>query len=626
MVDMKALAAYHTSDAARRAVRRRRFAEWRLKAYGAAAIGLAAFALVALLWSIGSNAVRALYEYRAVVELTFSDTDFDPALAIDPAEKALIDLKLMSEKSAIRKGFRKQSRIAVENALFDVLGGVPEDLEDDATELLSGGNIDTVSNDALDGVYKGGQTLGGFKALLSDDAQLFFKGAYGQIEKTAGKGELSPVQIGDEVELFDAANDFSEALALAKKDLLRQADRIRRQVARQQNAVDVTRQNLTLTTLTAEEKEAQETALSRYTAARDRLVRDAEALEKRAAAPGGPEPLGQEQPSVIVFINDGAIKLTEVDNERAKGVVIRPLMSEAAAKGGDWQVGLFKQPESERKLSDAQIVWLDHLQESGHVESALNFGFLTDPDSREAELAGVWGGLVGTFWTMVVTLLLAFPIGVMAAIYLEEFAPKNWFTDFIEVNINNLAAIPSIVFGLFGLLLLLSGFEIPIFGYEVKIGGWFKGYRSAAFIGGIVLALMTLPTIIIASRASIRAVPPSIREAALGVGASKVQSVFHHVLPLAMPGIMTGAIIGMAQALGETAPLLMIGMVGFFANVAGGIADSTTVLPALVYFWSDYPEAMFELKTSLAIIVLLVFLIAMNAIAVLLRRRFERRW
>lgn len=218
---------------------------------------------------------------------------------------------------------------------------------------------------------------------------------------------------------------------------------------------------------------------------------------------------------------------------------------------------------------------------------------------------------MGSMYTLFVTLVLSFPIGVSTAVYLEEFAPKNKWTDLIEVNINNLAAVPSIVFGLLGLAMFINFFDMP---------------RSAPLVGGLVLTLMTLPTIIIAGRAALKSVPPSIREAALGIGASKLQTVFHHVLPLAMPGMMTGTIIGMAQALGETAPLLMIGMVAFIVDVPQGIFDSATVLPVQIYLWADSPERAFVERTSAAIMVLLVFLIAMNAAAVLLRRKFERRW
>ena len=266
-------------------------------------------------------------------------------------------------------------------------------------------------------------------------------------------------------------------------------------------------------------------------------------------------------------------------------------------------------PEEDRKVKDNLIGWLDRLEEEGRTESRFNVAFFTSGDSREPELAGIKAALYGSFFTLVVTFCLAFPIGVFAAVYLEEFAPRNRLTDLIEININNLAAVPSIVFGLLGLAVFINFFELP---------------RSAPLVGGIVLSLMTLPTIIITSRAAIQAVPPSIRQAALGVGASPLQTVFHHVLPVAMPGILTGSIIGMAQALGETAPLLMIGMVAFIMDVPGGVTDPSTVLPVQIFLWADSPERGFTEKTSAAIMVLMGFLILMNAAAIYLRRRFER--
>ncbi|AGW13597.1 phosphate ABC transporter permease PstA [Megalodesulfovibrio gigas] len=268
-------------------------------------------------------------------------------------------------------------------------------------------------------------------------------------------------------------------------------------------------------------------------------------------------------------------------------------------------------PEIERRMSDRQIAWVDSLKKRGLLERKFNTVFLTTGDSREPEQAGIWGAVMGSFYSLLITLLLSFPIGISAAVYLEEFAPKNKWTDLIEVNINNLAAVPSIVFGLLGLAVFLNFFELP---------------RSAPLVGGLVLTLMTLPVIIIASRAALKSVPPSIREAALGIGSSQLQTVLNHVLPLAMPGMLTGAIIGMARALGETAPLLMIGMVAFIVDVPQGITDAATALPVQIYLWSDSPERGFREKTSAAIIVLLVFLLAMNALAVILRKKFERRW
>ena len=268
-------------------------------------------------------------------------------------------------------------------------------------------------------------------------------------------------------------------------------------------------------------------------------------------------------------------------------------------------------PEDERRLDDDQISWVDRFLDLGRIEKRFNKTLFTAGDSREPELAGIWGAVVGSFFALVVTLSLAFPIGVAAALYLEEFAPKNRWTDLIEVNISNLAAVPSIVFGLLGLAVFLNFFGLP---------------RSAPLVGGLILTLMTLPTIIIASRAALKSVPPSIREAALGMGASKMQMIFHHVLPLAVPGMLTGTIIGMAQALGESAPLLMIGMVAFIVDIPGGPLEPATAMPVQIYLWADSPERAFAERTSAAIMVLLAFLIAMNSFAIWLRRKFERRW
>jgi len=267
-------------------------------------------------------------------------------------------------------------------------------------------------------------------------------------------------------------------------------------------------------------------------------------------------------------------------------------------------------PQSERRVNDQQMAWLDVLAQQGRTDARFNWTFFTAGDSREPEMAGIKAALYGSFFTLLVTFCIAFPIGVLAAVYLQEFAPRNRLTDLIEININNLAAVPSIVFGLLGLAVFINFLEMP---------------RSAPLVGGLVLALMTLPTIIITARAAIGAVSPSIREAALGVGASQLQTVFHHVVPVAMPGILTGSIIGMAQALGETAPLLMIGMVAFIMETPAGVTEPATVLPVQIFLWADSPERGFTEKTSAAIIVLLGFLMAMNALAIYLRRRFERK-
>lgn len=268
-------------------------------------------------------------------------------------------------------------------------------------------------------------------------------------------------------------------------------------------------------------------------------------------------------------------------------------------------------PETSRKVSNNEAGWLAKLQLENRVNLGFNKLFLTNGDSREPELAGIWGAIMGSTLTLAITLLTAFPLGLAAAIYLEEFAPKNRLTDIIEININNLAAVPSIVFGLLGLAFFLGVVGLP---------------RSAPIVAGLTLALLTLPTVIISARAAIAAVPPSIREGAQALGASTMQVVFHHVMPLAMPGIMTGTIIGMARALGESAPLLMIGMVAFIVDIPSSVNDAATVLPVQIYLWADSPERAFVEKTSAAIMVLLFFLIAMNGLAIWLRQKFERNW
>ncbi|MCD6292240.1 MAG: phosphate ABC transporter permease PstA [Deltaproteobacteria bacterium] len=263
------------------------------------------------------------------------------------------------------------------------------------------------------------------------------------------------------------------------------------------------------------------------------------------------------------------------------------------------------------RFNQQQLNWIEKLERDGRLRRQFNCTFFIGSDSRDPESAGILGALSGTLLTLALTLILSFPVGIGAAVYLEEFLKKGRLSDVLEVNINNLAAVPSIIFGLLGLGVFINFFGLP---------------RSSPLVGGLVLSLMTLPTIIISSRAAIKAVPPSIRAAALGLGASPMQAVFHHVLPLAMPGILTGTIIGMARALGETAPLMMVGMVAFIVDIPKSLTSAATVLPVQIYLWADSPERAFTERTSAAIIVLLFFLILMNATAVSLRRKFERRW
>jgi phosphate transport system permease protein len=267
--------------------------------------------------------------------------------------------------------------------------------------------------------------------------------------------------------------------------------------------------------------------------------------------------------------------------------------------------------ESLRKIKDIQVGWLESLKAEGALEKHFNTAFFVSADSRSPEMAGILGSLIGSLFTVLTCIAVSLPIAVMTAVYLEEFARKNRFTDLIEVNINNLAAVPSIVFGLLGLAIFLSVFGMP---------------RSSALVGGITLSLMVLPTIVITTRNALKAVPPSIRDGAMALGASRIQVLFHHTLPLAMPGIMTGTILGIARALGETAPLLMIGMVAFIADVPKGILDPATTLPVQIFLWADSPEMGFIERTSAAIMILLAFLITANTLAVWLRKKYETRW
>ncbi len=267
-------------------------------------------------------------------------------------------------------------------------------------------------------------------------------------------------------------------------------------------------------------------------------------------------------------------------------------------------------PEANRRLDDRAIGWFENLVAQGRISTPINWALVFNPNSRFPEIAGLQGAIVGSFYALLVCFFISFPVGIAAAIYLEEFAPKNRITAIIEVNINNLAAVPSIVFGLLGLAVFIQFFGLP---------------RSAPLVGGMVLSLLTLPTIIIVTRAALKAVPPSIREAALGMGASRHQMIMHHVLPLAVPGILTGTIIGLAHALGETAPLLLIGMNAFMTDAPGGIMDAATALPTQIYIWADSPERGFVARTSAGILVLLAFLLVMNGVAIYLRQRLERR-
>lgn len=593
MVDMAELSAFHGSAAADKRLKKRKAQQWRLQAYGIIAIVLAGLALVALLNSVVGKAVGAMTESYVTLEIPLKADEIDTENIKRHDFGGLV-------KDVLKDKFQPAGRTA-RRQLYDV---------------VSGGAAFELREQVLADPSLVGQTIE-VPLLASDVTDLYLKGFFGEMESRDHAGTLSLIATDDDdvVEVRSSSNDFADVLAVVKTGRLDQARHQRRQAALQDNAVRVYERRLADAD-SDEVREQEQANLISATTERDRLIGIAEDLEARAAAPGGTEALGETEPSVLIETGGGWIKLSEVSPDAAKGEFIATADLSDQIAPADWKYHVIEVPEQSRKVSDNQAVWIEMLRQEGKVETVFNTRFFTAGDSREPELAGIWGAAVGSFWTMLATFLLAFPIGVMAAIYLEEFAPKNRFTDFIEVNINNLAAVPSIVFGLLGLAVILPAMSALLD----------EPLRSAPLIGGTVLALMTLPTIIIASRAAIRAVPPSIRDAALGLGASRLQTSFDHVLPLAMPGILTGTIIGMAQALGETAPLIMIGMVAFIVDIPTGLTDSATVLPVQVFRWSDFPERAFESRTAAAICTLLLFLVIMNALAVFLRKRFERRW
>ncbi|MEM7527673.1 MAG: phosphate ABC transporter permease PstA [Pseudomonadota bacterium] len=609
-VDFNELSAKHTGDANKSRLRARYWAEMRLKAYGIAAIGIAAAALLLLVSTIATKTANVVYEYYVQLEGQIDVSDRDRERLADPNPR-----------------MRANLRRVVQGSLTDA---IPGEIGRREGRQLTG----LVSGDA--GLFLGdrvkaepdlvGQTAR-FDALLDDNMQLYLKGAIGRPDAIDSAGVLS-VAPGEEegtVVVRFGASEIGPIFGAVRAQRAEDAERARAEQRRQQNAVDVTEARL-LAAETDEERKALTTQLERFTTARERAEVEANALDRLATSIGGGTryELTGRDPSLLFKVGDGWIKITEVERGEGLGQVYLPLGDRAEFEEGDWQAFVMARPEGERLQTDRQIVWMEYFSDQGKIVRAFNTRILSSSDSASAELAGIWGAVVGSFWTMVVTFLLAFPLGVMASIYLEEFAPKNRVTDLIEVNINNLAAVPSIVFGLLGLAIFVSGVPVNLFGNEFTIGGFLP--RSSPLAGGTVLALMTLPTIIIAGRASIRAVPPSIRDAALGLGASKLQTATHHVLPLAMPGILTGSIIGMAQALGETAPLLLVGMNSFIQEPPGDPLAPGNVLPTLIYQWNSNSERLFDDKTAAAISVLLIFLVVMNALAVLLRKRFERRW
>jgi phosphate transport system permease protein len=560
------------SQAAKARLRARYRADARFRWYGIVALAVASTFLVVLIADIFTKGLPAFWQHSLRLDV--------------PITSETVDAEGKRErKSLLGADYMSLARGALAAAVPGITGRTEKK---QLNELLSSGATDELRSQVVENPALIGQTIKA-KLLLSDTADLYLKGDGTRITQVSGtRGIASPSGKSGDITISTSANDFSAVLVAVKNDLqVRSAALV---------------------------AEAERLAHLKSDTTADRISElrvQAKELQSRFDSPNGDEVLDRKVPSRLVAINGGIVKITTLGNSQITGETLIPLSATDDAKPGTWQVVTYETPEDNRNVSDRVVAFLERLKTDGLVEKNFNWLFFTAGDSREPELAGIRGAVMGSLLTLLVTMGVCLPIGVMAAIYLEKFAPKNRLTDLIEININNLAAVPSIVFGLLGLAVFLNFFGLP---------------RSAPLVGGLVLALLVLPTIIITARAALRAVPPSIEEAALGVGASKQQAIFHHVLPLAMPGIMTGTIIGMAHALGETAPLLMIGMVAFIVDVPKSFSESATALPVQIYLWSDLPEPAFQAKTAAAIIVLLAVLFIMNGTAIWLRKKFEKRW
>lgn len=584
-----------TKEIVKSRLKKRYASEKAFRFFGVSMVGLAIFAAAVLLISIFVQATPAFTESRLVIK------DY-PLIAskVDP--------------SNTRRELSIRSQGDFPGILMDVLlKRFPNAAKDGGKEVLGKLVTNIAFAPIAKEVGKNPNLIGtNIKAdfALNDDLDVFFKGGYGKSEiidipvnmnvtNSANGLEFNAPSNNAYTQVITALKAQGEAAkAIAQKDIAIKEKKIEDVKKEQAGMSDKTSDAYVQKTLEISDLEGD--------------VFKAKKLLEADAAKENNLTLNDKMPSVIIYSNGGAFKVKFASNSKmVADALVAPNSALNNIAANNAKVQIIKTGQSDRPINDQLIAYGTILKNEGYITQRPNITLLTHSDSNDPEMAGLLSAIVGSFMTLLVTFSITVPVGVFAAIYLEEFAPKNIFTDIIEVNINNLAAVPSIVFGLLGFSVFLHFFHMP---------------RSAPIVGGIVLALMSLPVIIIASRAALKAVPPSIREAALGVGASKVQTVFHHVLPLALPGMMTGSILSMAHALGETAPLLMIGMVAFIADVPKGLTDAATVLPVEVFMWASRSERAWDTRTSAAIIILLLFMIFMNLIAIMLRRKFERRW
>ncbi|MBN8649659.1 MAG: phosphate ABC transporter permease PstA, partial [Caulobacterales bacterium] len=566
--------------------------EKRFQFTGIAMVSIAILACIILLGSIFIQAMPAMTESRIALKIKLDGALVDP-MASGKAE----DIRAQGDFNAV-----------VNNALIARFPNAEiDEISDDLMEMVS-----TIGMTPLAIKVSKNPKLIGTEIVqdfaLNDDIDMFLKGGFGKVEQFSPSENVAimPNPAGL-YEITIPQNGFSSTrtkiIELLKVDL-------------EKRKIDLALKKSKLQALNNQIK-GQDPTSETYIEANSKISEISgeiftneayiEHANKAMAAANGELELNTMLPSLLIVAGGGAYQAQALSNDK---ILAKQLITPNAPVAKP-KLTIIASAEDDRPINDKLAALGLILKSEGAIKSRPNITLLTRSDSNDAEMSGVLSAIIGSLFTLLVTFFVSVPVGVMAAIYLEEFAPKNWLTDLIEVNINNLAAVPSIVFGLLGFSVFLHFFGMP---------------RSAPVVGGIVLSLMSLPVIIIASRAALKAVPPSIREAALGVGASKVQAVFHHVLPLAVPGMMTGSILAMAHALGETAPLLMIGMVAFIADVPKGFLDAATVLPVEVYMWAGRPERAWDARTSGAIIVLLIFMLIMNALAIFLRRKFERRW
>jgi phosphate transport system permease protein len=589
-------------------IKKRYAAEMRFRAFGLVAVGIGILACGLLIFSILMQSIPALTENRLHMTVDVTAAKADPAGSRDPAQIRQQGNFYGMVQDALTARFPAAQADGVDDDLFNVatsLAAVPIGKKIAADPSIIGKKL-------------------AVSLPINDDLDLFLKGAFGVAREIAGRGTLKALSMPDgSYQLTGEGAAFQSAVESVRTDLSVQAKALQAGlVAKRQRLENGKTQVTALTTrldvarnantgVTAAQ-EALMLATSNVSGLEYEIKADTTLIatyQSSARGEGGALTLNDAKPTVLVETASGTYKLSSLTPDTATAnLIVRPKVGEQPTR---WTIVQIASPQEGRSVNDATIAFGRHLKAEGAIKPSFNTTIFTNSDSNEPELSGLFSAFIGSLLTLAVTAFLAVPIGVATAVYLEEFAPKNWLTDLIEVNINNLAAVPSIVFGLLGFAVFLTFFGMP---------------RAAPLVGGIVLSLMSLPVIIIASRAALKAVPPSIREAALGVGASKMQATFHHVLPLALPGIMTGSILAMAHALGETAPLLMIGMVAFIADVPTSLTDSATVLPVELFMWAGRPERAWEPRTALAIIALLVFMILMNGLAIFLRRKFERRW